>query len=307
MLKEDELALVEQALERAVESDVSVLSQASQRIIGSGGKRLRPRLVLLSFKAIGGTDISRALPVAIAVELLHTASLIHDDINDQSHLRRGQISVNAEHGDALALWIGDFVFVKQLELVASLDSGLIQVLAHCCTTIVEGETLQGLHMGDIGVTEEEYLKIIASKTAVLFAACAELGGLVAGGDDDQVRALREYGYNLGMAFQIRDDALDYVGDSVELGKPVASDLKQGTMSLAPLYALDASPAAAGILTSGDTTRVLELLNSTGALEYAIGRANDYAEKAKDALSILPESPALVELCRLADYSVARDQ
>jgi len=302
----EELDLVEDVLRRALASNVELLSRASEHIIRSGGKRLRPRIVLLSYEAAGGEDLSRAVPVAAAVELLHTASLIHDDINDRSDMRRGEATVNARWGDGLALLIGDFVFVRLLNMIAAFDSRVIRVLADCCTAIVEGETLQMLHLGDIKMAEEAYLAIVTQKTASLFSACAELGGVVAGGGEQQITALKEYGLNLGIAFQIRDDTLDLVGQRDELGKPVASDLEQGKISLATLFALKSSKRASEVLFSKDAAQAIQLLRDTDALEYAMLKAREYSERAKKALSLLPGSEAKAELCRVADFVVARD-
>ena len=298
--------MVEDALRGAVASSVSLLSRASEHIIRSGGKRLRPRVVLLSYKAAGGKDISRAVPLAAAVELLHTASLIHDDINDRSDMRRGQATVNARWGDSLALLAGDFMFIKLLSLIAAFDSRVIRVLADSCTAIVEGETLQMLHLGDTGMTEEAYLAIVVQKTAALFSACGKLGGLLAGGTEDQVRALKDYGLNMGIAFQIRDDTLDLVGKRDKLGKPVANDLEQGKMSLATLFTLKSSKRAREVLFSNDAAQAIQLLRHTGALEYAMLKAREYSERAKKALSILPGSEAKAALSKLADFAVARD-
>jgi len=302
----EELDLVEDVLRRAVASNVELLSRASEHIIRSGGKRLRPRIVLLSYEAAGGEDLSAAVSVAAAVELLHTASLIHDDINDRSDMRRGRATVNARWGDSLALLTGDFIFIKLLSMIAAFDSRVIRVLADCCTAIVEGETLQMLSLGDTEMAEETYLRIAGQKTASLFSACAELGGVVAGGGEQQITALKEYGLNLGIAFQIRDDTLDLVGQRDELGKPVASDLEQGKISLATLFALKRSETTREVLFSNDAAQAIQLLRDTGALEYAMLKAGEYSERAKEALSALPRSEAKAELCRLADFVVARD-
>ena len=306
MITARELDLVEETLRRAVQSNVAVLSAASEYIIGSGGKRLRPRTLLLSYEAAGGRDISRAVPVAAAVELLHTASLIHDDINDHSGIRRGQASVNAQWGDSLALLIGDFVFVRLLSLMASFDCEVNRVLANGCSAIVEGETLQMLRLGDTEVSEEDYLMTVTQKTASLFSACAELGGVLAGAAERQVAALREYGLNLGIAFQIRDDTLDLVGHSETLGKPVASDWGQGKMSLAAICAMRKSEEAREVLLSKDARRAVEVLRETGALRYADKKAREYSDKAKRALAALPSSEAKAELGRLADFAVGRE-
>jgi octaprenyl-diphosphate synthase len=303
----DELRLVEMALRRAVASDVSLLSQAGECILSSGGKRLRPRIALLSYKAAGGEDTSQAVPLAAAVELLHTASLIHDDINDRSDMRRGEVSVNAQWGNGLALLIGDFVFVKLLSLAAGFDTNVFRVFADSCSAIVEGETLQMLYLGDTGMTEETYLSIVGRLTASLFSACGEMGALLAGGTANQVAALRDYGLNLGIAFQIRDDTLDLVGKTDTMGKPVTSDLKRGKMSLATLCALRRVEETRDDLLSWESAQVDRLLHDTGAIEYAMLKAREYSERAKESLSILPESDAKAALSELADFAFVRDQ
>lgn len=324
MITDEELGLVEDALRRAVVSNVSLLSKAGEHIILSGGKRLRPRVVLLSYKAAGGEDISRVVPLAAAVELLHTASLIHDDINDRSDMRRGQATVNARWGNSLALLTGDFIFIRLLSLIAAFDSRIIQALAESCTAIVEGETLQMVSLGDTEMTEETYLRIVGQKTASLFSACAELGAVIAEGTEQRITALKEYGFNLGIAFQIRDDTLDLVGKRDRLGKPVASDLEQGKMSLATIFALKRSERTREVLFSPaprppvldasllptqvrDTAQAIQLLYDTGAFEYAMQKAREYSERAKEALAILPNSEAKERLSELADFAVIRER
>jgi len=303
----EELELVEDALRRAVASKVHLLSRASEHIIRSGGKRLRPRVLLLSYKAAGGEDLSRAVPLAVAVELLHTASLIHDDINDRSDTRRGQATVNMQWGDSLALLTGDFIFIKLLSLITTFDSRVIRILADSCLDLVEGETLQVLSLGDTEMSEETYLSIVGQKTASLFSACAELGAIVAEGPERYVRVLGKYGFNLGIAFQIRDDTLDLVGQRDRLGKPVASDLEQRKMSLATLFALRKMEGAREVLFSSDTDQALQLLRDSGAVQYAMQKAGEYAGRAKRALAILPDSEAKERLTELADFAVIRDQ
>ena len=307
MITADELNLVERTLGQAISSDVELLFSASTHVIRSGGKRLRPAIVLLAYKAAGGTDISQAVPLAAAVELLHTASLVHDDINDQSNLRRGQVTVNAQWGDSLALLIGDFIFVRLLQLIAGFDPRAIRVLADCCTSIIEGETLQVLHLRDLSLTQETYLQIVTRKTAELFSACSELGAFVGGGTKETILALGEYGLNLGIAFQIRDDTLDWIGKEADLGKPIASDLEQGKMSLATIYALEQSDRARTVLFSEDGSRALRLLQEVGALDYAMQKCQEYSEKAQASLAFMPESEAKAELLRLAEYAVTRNR
>jgi octaprenyl-diphosphate synthase len=307
MITAAELNLVEHALRRATASDIELLDAASSHVIGSGGKRLRPTLVLLAYKAVSGKDIAQAVPLAASVELLHTASLVHDDINDRSNLRRGQATVNAQWGDSLALLVGDFIFVRLLQWMADFAPRAIRVLADSCTAIVEGETLQMLHLRDLSMSEETYVRIVTLKTAMLFSACSELGGFVGGGTEEQITALHEYGLNLGIAFQIRDDVLDWVGKQANLGKPTASDMEQGKMSLATIYALQQSDQAEKVLFSENGAHALRLLQDVGALDHAMRRCQEYSARAQEVLSVLPESEAKTELLRLADYAVTRDR
>lgn len=307
MITGQELALVESALRDLLASDVDLLSTAGALLIGAGGKRLRPTVLLLAYRACGGQDIRQAVPLATAVELLHTASLVHDDINDQSELRRGQATVNARWGNSLALLVGDFVFVRLLSLLAECGARAIRILGDCCTSIVEGETLQMLHRGDWHMDEALYLQIVRKKTASLFSACGQLGAVVAGATEEQIAALSSYGENLGIAFQIQDDTLDLVGEQENLGKPVYLDLEGGTASLAVLHALAHTKDAAEVLRTGDQARVVRMLHQHGALDYAAQKARAFAEQAISALSVLPELEARSELRRLADYVVVRDR
>ncbi|KPL22435.1 MAG: hypothetical protein AMJ93_07195 [Anaerolineae bacterium SM23_84] len=302
-----EMALVEGELERATASGIESLSAAGKHIIRAGGKRLRSRLLLLSYVAAGGEHISRAVPLAVAVELLHTASLIHDDIIDGSDLRRGRATINSRLGDSLALLVGDFVFTRLFDIVADFDSRIIRVIADACLNVVEGEFLETQTLGDMSLTEDAYIRIVRQKTASLFAASAELGALLASAPEQHTVALRGYGLKLGMAFQITDDTLDVVGERENLGKPVALDLEQGKMSLATLFALSGSERAGEVLAARDTARVTELLHDSGALEYAMRKARQYAVGAKRELAPLPESEAKGALCDLADFAVARDR
>ena len=217
------------------------------------------------------------------MELIHTASLIHDDINDCSDLRRGRPTVNVRWGNTTALLTGDFIFGRLMKLIRSF-ARIIQVLANACVSIVEGETRQMLTLRDIHMTEETYLKIAHQKTASLFSASAETGGILGQATEQQIRALAEYGLNLGMAFQIKDDALNYVGGSDRLGKPVALDLAQEKVSLPIIATLKKTDRIKSALRAQNTQEVARLLQETGGLDYAMNRAQEYARKAQTALS-----------------------
>ncbi len=304
---ESALTLVEEMLSDLTSSDVVLLNQASSHIMNAGGKRLRPRVLFLSFEAVGGTDLSRIAPVAAALELIHTASLVHDDINDHSEMRRGRATINARWGNTLALLTGDFIFLKVLDLAAGFDAEVIRVLSRACVALVEGEILQIATQSEGQLTEADYLEIVGRKTASLFSACAELGAIVAGASLGERTALRDYGYSFGVAFQLRDDVLDLVGSSQRLGKPVVRDLDQEKMSLVMLHATSKSERAREILMSKDRDSVLDLLESTGALDYANQRTREYSDMAKEELAVLAPSAARDTLCVLAELAFDREE
>ena len=211
------LAAIELAMNDVTDSQVDVLRDASRHILSAGGKRIRPRLLLLSYLAHGGTDIEYIARPAAAVELMHTASVVHDDINDHGILRRGRPSVNAIWGRTFALLTGDFLFTAVYELMA--PYGELNVdLAKAATALVEGETLQASAVKNNTFTREAYMQIIALKTAALFRAASTIGAKLAGADQSRIRALSDFGFNVGMAFQIVDDILDLVADEEKLGK-----------------------------------------------------------------------------------------
>jgi len=227
-------------------------------------------------------------------------------------MRRGQATINARWGNSLALLIGDFLFIKLVGLLAGFDARLVHLLADSCQILVEGEALQVqvLTHGNGGMTPELYLRIVKQKTASLFSACAELGGLLAEGGKQQVAALRDYGLNLGMAFQIRDDTLDLSGNGEDPGKPATGDLAQdktilAALILAALSALERSARAREVLIPTDSPQLIEPLSDARALEYALETARKYSDRAKEALSVLPWSDATATLCELADFAVAR--
>lgn len=303
------LEAVEKKLRAVVESDVTVLDQASRHIIESGGKRVRPRLVLLSYLAAGGKDIESAVSLAAAVELVHTATLVHDDINDHSLTRRGRITVHAQWGRTFALLTGDYLFTKVYEMMAPYGDVFNVIMAEATVQLVEGETLQAAAAKAGEMDRETYKEIIARKTASLFSAASHMGGLLAGADEETLDALREYGYRLGLAFQIVDDILDITGDPEKMGKPVGADVTQGTgvamlQNGGKVMQGDGQVAEA----KADPFQQLMLrLRESGAVEVARAQAEEMAERASRALSRLPESPARQEMGRLIDSVVERER
>ncbi len=223
---EQALRQVDELLKQIVDSDVDILRDASRHILEAGGKRVRPRLTLLAYEAVGGTNLAEAVPVAAAVELVHTATLVHDDINDHGSIRRGRPTVNATWGRTFALLTGDFLFTKVYQLMAPYGK-LNQEFAEATVALVEGETLQAAAAKNGQLDRETYMRVIAKKTAVLFGMAAKVGAMLANGTDAQIEAMSQYGFNVGLAFQIVDDILDLIADSKQLGKTAGLDIAQG--------------------------------------------------------------------------------
>jgi len=292
------LASVESQLHTSVASDTPLLSEASRHMFAAGGKRLRPRLLLLAYSAAGGPELGQAVPLATAIEIIHTASLIHDDINDHSELRRGRPTINARWGTTVALLTGDFLFTKAYQLMAPYSSQVNAALAEACVALVEGETLQVETAKAGSLDRETYFRIISKKTASLFAAAARLGALQAGAAAATVAALATYGYNVGLAFQIVDDVLDVIGDPAALGKPVGADLVQGKSGLP---ALTTPPAMRETVAA-----LAERLVNNGTIEEAVRQAHKFAGRAATALDLLPPSSARSALIALARSAVERD-
>ena len=297
---------VEQTMISSVDSDVTVLRDASRHILSAGGKRVRPRLLMLSYAATGGQDFDYAAPVAAAVELVHTASAVHDDINDHGHVRRGRPSINAIWGRTFALLTGDFLFTKVYELMAPYQDMNI-LLADATIALVEGETLQAAAAKDGNLSREVYYQIIARKTAALFKSAGQLGGTLAGATKEQITALGQYGFNVGLAFQIIDDILDLIADSEQLGKTSGIDLAQGK-GVGSVYAHNGGEAVAEpVAVSNDPLAAIKQKILKGnAIEEARTQANMLVQQAVSELDVLPESRAKDELIALAEMIVNRD-
>ncbi len=313
---------VEQQLSDVIDSEVELLNSASRHILGSGGKRLRPQIGLLAYLAAGGDDPAKAVPMATAIEMVHTATLVHDDINDHSLLRRGRPAVHARYGRTFALLTGDYLFTKVYELMAPYPSRYNIIMADACSRLVEGETLQAAAAKSGNIDRETYKRIVALKTASLFEAAARMGAMLAGAADDVVEALATYGYNLGIAFQVVDDILDIVGDPEALGKPVGLDLSQsrGVMvaengqAILTMQGNGEAPVAVAETTvpeiedeSDPIQAMMAKLRSSGALELARLQAIEVASRAREALESVPPSPARDELDELTTLVLERDR
>lgn len=308
-----DMAAVDALIRRRLASDVVLINQIAEHIINAGGKRLRPMLVVLAGQATGGAGPDHHQLAAI-IEFIHTSTLLHDDVVDESDLRRGRSTANAIWGNAASVLVGDFLYSRSFQLMVELDRmEVMRILADTTNRIAEGEVLQLLHVRNPDTDEAAYLRVIERKTAVLFAAGTRLGALASGADEAVQQALYDYGMNLGYAFQIADDVLDYTADVAELGKNLGDDLAEGKATLPLIRAMDRSDAATRerlrrIVQEGDTSAMAEVLaaiHATGGLEYSRQRAMDYARAAEAALSILPESEAVAALRGLARYAVER--
>ena len=304
---------VDALIRQRLASDVVLINQIADHIIASGGKRLRPMLHVLAAGAAGYTGEQHAKLAAI-IEFIHTSTLLHDDVVDESDLRRGRQTANALWGNAASVLVGDFLYSRSFQLMVELDDmRIMRILANTTNTIAEGEVLQLLNIGNANVDEAAYLAVIERKTAVLFAAATELGGILGGLPDAQTAALREYGMQLGYAFQIADDLLDYISDADTLGKNIGDDLAEGKPTLPLIYALEkASPEQASSLRHAiehggldSLDRIIASIRDSGALERTRDRALAHAQAARDALATLPASAYKDALAVLADYSVQR--
>ncbi|MEP7288041.1 MAG: polyprenyl synthetase family protein [Chloroflexota bacterium] len=309
MNNEQALRAVDELLKSIVDSDVDVLRDASRHILEAGGKRVRPRLTLLGYEAVGGKDLNEVLPIAAAVELVHTATLVHDDINDHGSLRRGRPTVNATWGRTFALLTGDYLFTKVYELVAPFKD-LNVVFAQATVALVEGETLQAQAAKNGTLDRETYARIIAKKTASLFAAATKLGAMVGGGTKDQITALEQYGFNVGLAFQIVDDILDLIADSKQLGKTAGLDVAQGKgFVIAQAVANGGSGAATAVLdvdAADPLTAFKQKMMSGNYIQEGRENASQLATLAAMSLAVLPPSEARDELQALTRHVVERD-
>ena len=314
-LARDDMAAVDALIRRRLASDVVLINQVSEYIIGAGGKRLRPMLLLLAAGALGhrGPD---AHQLAAVVEFIHTATLLHDDVVDESDLRRGRRTANAVWGNAASVLVGDFLYSRSFQLMVELERmPVMRILADTTNRIAEGEVLQLLHVRNPDTDEAAYLGVIERKTAVLFAAATRLGAMVAGADADTQRACADFGMNLGLAFQIADDVLDYTADADTLGKNLGDDLAEGKATLPLIRTLMGADAATAArmreaLAQGSLAALPEItraIQQSGALDYCRTRALEFQARALAALATLPESPWRAALTVVADYAVARDR
>ncbi len=309
-----EAKAVDQLIINELSSDVVLINQMGHYIVGSGGKRLRPMLLLLAAKALGGTNDNHLLMAAV-IEFIHTATLLHDDVVDDSDLRRGKESANAVWGNAASILVGDYLYSSAFEMmVRTGNMRVMEILSKTTTAIAEGEVLQLLNCNNPETTEQKYLEVIARKTAILFSAATKLAAVIAGASTETEQGLALYGQHLGIAFQLIDDALDYKASKDELGKNLGDDLAEGKPTLPLIYAIqNSSETEAKVIIdaikNGDRdafNEVYAIVQSTKAIDYTEQRADEEAQKAISALSILPDSEYKQALTLLALFSVQRN-
>jgi octaprenyl-diphosphate synthase len=304
---------VDAVIRNSLHSEVPLINQVSEYIINSGGKRLRPALVLLSGQVFGALNAEHHQLAAI-VEFIHTATLLHDDVVDESDMRRGKSTANHIFGNAASVLVGDFLYSRSFQMMVKLQKmRVMEILAEATNTISEGEVLQLLNVRKVDISEDDYLRVIHFKTAKLFEAATRLGAVISQADAQQEAAMAEYGMRLGTAFQLIDDVLDLSGKSEEIGKKLGNDLAEGKPTLPLLYAIqNGKPADATLIKEaiyhGDLTKmpeVLTALESTGALQYVRALAKNEAELACVALAPFSNTSQKQALCDLAEFAVSR--
>lgn len=309
-----DMSIVDDVIRDKLHSHVALIQQVSKYIINSGGKRLRPALVVLSAGAFGYSG-KHQHHLAAVVEFIHTATLLHDDVVDESELRRNKETANALFGNAASVLVGDFLYSRAFQMMVEVDNmRVMQVLADATNTIAEGEVLQLLNCRDPNVDEDNYLRVIRFKTAKLFEAASRLGAILGDAAPDEERALAVYGMHLGTAFQLIDDLLDYSGDNQDTGKNLGDDLAEGKPTLPLIYAMKVgTPEQAGIVRSAiekggadGFQPVLDVIQKTNALDYARKCAQAEVDTAIAAIMPLRESEYKDCLLQLATFSVTRN-
>ena len=313
----DELARVEREFARHLQSRVDLIPEMGKYVQMSGGKRVRPAVLLMASRLCGYKG-DRAVLNAAVVEFIHTATLVHDDIIDGAETRRGRLTAHARWGSDITVLLGDYLYIRSMAMALTQDTlEVVRLLCDVTLRMIEGELYQLTKAGDANITEEEHLEIIRRKTAFLFSGCAEIGAALGEAPAAQRAALRDYGFDLGTAFQIVDDVLDYMADASALGKPLGGDLREGKVTLPVILLLqkrpDVAPVIQSVIAEGDvqpeTWRTIQdLLRREGAVDAAFERAVTFASRAKQhMLAAFPPSVERDGLIALADYVVSRDR
>jgi octaprenyl-diphosphate synthase len=312
-LAADDMLAVDALIRQSLQSDVMLVSQVSEYIVTSGGKRLRPLIVLLAAKALGYSG-DKQIQAAAIIEFIHTATLLHDDVVDSSDRRRGKDTANTVFGNQASVLVGDFLYSRAFQMMVNVGRmQVMQILADATNTIAAGEVMQLMNVHDPDVTEQAYRKVIYRKTARLFEAGAQIAAILADRDPADEAAMIRYGQNLGTAFQLVDDALDYDASPEELGKNLGDDLAEGKPTLPLIYAMEKCTESErqlirSAVEEGGLDHLDEIhtvIESTGALEYTAKRAQEAGDIAIDALSSIPDSEYKEALITIADFAVKR--
>jgi len=310
---QDDFAQVNTLIGEQLSSGVPLVERIGHYIVDSGGKRLRPLLVLLSARALGYSG-TRHHTLAAVIEFLHTATLLHDDVVDTSDLRRGKTTANARWGNAPSVLVGDFLYSRAFQMMVSLESlSIMSVLSDATAVIAEGEVLQLVNCKNPDVSEEQYMQVIQSKTAMLFQAASQTGAILTGASNEQETLLRDFGCHLGLAFQLVDDVLDYRGDADTMGKNIGDDLAEGKPTLPLIQAMKKASEADRLMIRTAIRKggldqldaICKVVEESGALDYTLDKAREEARKASACLQSLPESPFRAALEALAELSVSR--
>lgn len=314
-LIETELKNVEQQFRNDLESDVFLIRKVGEYVLSSGGKRIRPALLLLSAKLFD-YEGQRHISLASVIEFIHTATLLHDDVVDNASLRRGLASANTLWGNEASVLVGDYLFSKSFSLmVEDGDLNILRVISGATTIIAKGEVMQLVCMSDLNMTEERYIEVVESKTAVLLATACQAGAILGNASPEQEAALRDFGMDLGTAFQFIDDTLDYVSSEEQFGKSIGHDLKEGKVTLPLIHTLRhcnpserlqiANVISCETLDEEDFRKVVSMVRAHGGIEYSVQKAHEYVNRGKDRLTLFPDSPGKQALLSLADYVVTR--
>lgn len=310
-----EMRQVEVHLDRYITSDVKLIPEVAHHLIDSGGKRFRPLLHLISSRLCGYSGESR-FPLAGAIEFIHTASLLHDDVIDEAVIRRGKTSANNVWGNAASVLVGDFLYSKAFKLLSEIgDIRIVQLMSKMTNIMSEGEVFQLMKCGDTSLSEAEYLSIVEKKTAVLISAACGSGAVLGDAGASQTEALEQYGYKIGMAFQITDDTLDYMAREEDFGKSIGKDLEEGKLTLPLIYTLaTCSPADRTMIKTAiekkaltpDTVRnIFAVVRASGGIDYSLARAEKFVTEAKDGLAVFPAGAEKEQLLAVAEYILSR--
>lgn len=313
-LAAEDMQSVNKCIGDQLNSDVALINQLGMYIVNSGGKRIRPMLTVLAARALGYQGEQHHTLAAI-IEFIHTATLLHDDVVDESTMRRGKETANAVFGNQASVLVGDFLYTRSFQMMVTLDSmRVMQILADATNTISEGEVLQLMNCNDPDTTEKSYFDVIYGKTARLFEAATQLAAIISGSNEETEKAMQLYGMHLGTAFQLIDDVMDYTSDADDMGKNVGDDLAEGKPTLPLLYAMwNTDPENAALIRSAienangmdHLDHILSVMKQTGSLEYTRQQAEKEADKAIEALSVIPDNEFKQALISLAHVAVHR--